>query len=126
MSNDPTPTKMLGLGEMGSVLAATLIGAGYPTTVWNRSPARAEPLAARGAAAPGNVADAVSASPLIVACLFDYASVHETLDPVTSSLSGRTLVTSPPPRRTRPGSWLTGLTGTGSNTWTAALWPHHP
>jgi 3-hydroxyisobutyrate dehydrogenase-like beta-hydroxyacid dehydrogenase len=92
MSRSPTPTTVLGLGEMGSALAAALIDAGHPVTVWNRSPARERPLAARGATAAGPIEAAVSASPLIVACLFDYASVYEVLDPVAPSLSGRALV----------------------------------
>lgn len=92
MSNDTTPTTVLGLGAMGSALAAALIDAGHPTTVWNRSPARARPLVARGATAAGSAEAAVSASPLIVACLFDHASVHEVLGPTAGSLRGRTLV----------------------------------
>lgn len=54
MSSDPTPTTVLGLGEMGSALAAALIDAGHSTTVWNRSPAKARPLAARGATVAGS------------------------------------------------------------------------
>lgn len=92
MNNDVTPTTVLGLGEMGSALAAALIDAGHPTTVWNRSPAKAQPLVARGATAAGSAEAAVSASPLIVACLFDHASVHEVLDPIAASLRGRTVV----------------------------------
>ncbi|WP_437936052.1 NAD(P)-dependent oxidoreductase [Sorangium sp. So ce341] len=92
MRNNTTPTTVLGLGAMGSALAAALIDAGHPTTVWNRSPARARPLVARGATAAGSAESAVSASPLIVACLFDHASVHEVLGPTAGSLRGRTLV----------------------------------
>jgi 3-hydroxyisobutyrate dehydrogenase-like beta-hydroxyacid dehydrogenase len=92
MSSDPTPITVLGLGEMGSALAAALIDAGHPTAVWNRSPAKADPLAARGATAAGSVEAAVTASPLIVSCLFDHASVHEVLDPIALSLGGRALV----------------------------------
>jgi 3-hydroxyisobutyrate dehydrogenase-like beta-hydroxyacid dehydrogenase len=92
MSSDPTPTTVLGLGAMGSVLATTLVDAGHPTTVWNRSPAKSRPLVARGATVAGSVEAAVSASPLIVACLLDHASVHDVLDPVAPSLRGRALV----------------------------------
>jgi 3-hydroxyisobutyrate dehydrogenase-like beta-hydroxyacid dehydrogenase len=55
MANDPTPTTVLGLGEMGSAPASALIDAGHPTIVWNRSPAKAEPLAERGATVAGTV-----------------------------------------------------------------------
>jgi 3-hydroxyisobutyrate dehydrogenase-like beta-hydroxyacid dehydrogenase len=92
MSSSSTPTTVLGLGEMGSALAAALIDAGYPTIVWNRSPAKAEPFTARGATVAGSVEAAVSASPLIVACLFDHTSVHDVLDPLVPSLSGRALI----------------------------------
>jgi 3-hydroxyisobutyrate dehydrogenase-like beta-hydroxyacid dehydrogenase len=88
----PTPATVLGLGQMGTALAAALVDAGHPTTVWNRSPARARPLSARGAIAAPSVEAAVAASPLVVACLFDHASVHEVLDPVAPSLRGRALV----------------------------------
>jgi pyrroline-5-carboxylate reductase len=92
MSGNPIPTTVLGLGEMGSALAAALVDAGHPTTVWNRSPAKAEPLSARGAVAADTVEAAVSASPLTVACLLDDASVREVLDPVAPSLRGQALV----------------------------------
>src|SRR5215207_3465157 len=103
MSRDPTPTTVLGLGAMGSALAAALVDAGHPTIVWNRSPAKARPLAARGAVAAASVEAAVSASPLIVACLFDHASVHEVLDPSSPSLHGRALInlTTTTPRQAR-------------------------
>ena len=41
----------LGLGAMGSRMAANLINAGHELTVWNRSPERARPLAEAGAKA---------------------------------------------------------------------------
>jgi 3-hydroxyisobutyrate dehydrogenase-like beta-hydroxyacid dehydrogenase len=39
----------IGLGNMGQPMAANLLQAGYPVRVWNRTPAGATPLAARGA-----------------------------------------------------------------------------
>lgn len=36
------PITVLGLGAMGSALASALAGAGYSTTVWNRSPEKAD------------------------------------------------------------------------------------
>lgn len=89
---DTTPTTFLGLGAMGRVLAATALQAGHPVTVWNRSPGRAGDLAGRGVTVADSVAAAVTTSPVIVACLFDHDSVHETLDPVADDLGGRTLI----------------------------------
>ncbi|MDT0342048.1 NAD(P)-dependent oxidoreductase [Streptomyces litchfieldiae] len=82
---------LLGLGAMGTALADALLSGGHDVTVWNRTAARAEPLAARGARTAG-LEEAITASPLVIACLLDHASVHETLDPVAASLTGRTLV----------------------------------
>ena len=39
----------VGLGTMGAAMAANLARAGFPLTVWNRTPGRAEPLLALGA-----------------------------------------------------------------------------
>ncbi|MFJ3407961.1 NAD(P)-dependent oxidoreductase [Promicromonospora sp. NPDC090134] len=87
-----TGVTVLGLGAMGSALAAALLDAGHPTTVWNRTPARAAGLVARGATAPSDVAGAVTAHSLVVACLLDHASVHQTLDPVVETMRGSALV----------------------------------
>lgn len=83
---------MLGLGAMGSALATRLVEAGYPVTVWNRSPGRDTALVERGAESAATVTDAITAQPVIVACLLRHPSVHETLDPVVDKLGGRTLV----------------------------------
>ena len=47
----------LGLGRMGSVLAGRLLAAGCDVAVYNRSAAKAEPLAAAGAKVAGSAAD---------------------------------------------------------------------
>ncbi|MEV0891946.1 NAD(P)-binding domain-containing protein [Promicromonospora sp. NPDC050262] len=87
-----TGVTVLGLGAMGSALAAALLDAGHPTAVWNRTPARAADLVARGATAPSDIADAVTAHRLVVVCLLDHGSVHETLDPVIGTMRGSALV----------------------------------
>jgi 3-hydroxyisobutyrate dehydrogenase-like beta-hydroxyacid dehydrogenase len=89
---EATSVTLLGTGAMGSALAASLLDAGHATTVWNRTPGRDTDLAARGAASAPTAHDAVTASPVVVACLYDHASVHQTLDPVVGDLRGRTLV----------------------------------
>ncbi|MFJ6672128.1 NAD(P)-dependent oxidoreductase [Actinosynnema sp. NPDC091369] len=87
-----TKVTVLGLGAMGAALATALVRAGHPTTVWNRSPGKADALVALGATATTTARDAVLASEVVVACLFDAASVHEVLDPVADLLAGRALV----------------------------------
>ena len=46
----------LGTGKMGSVMAARLIDAGRPVTVWNRTEAKTAPLADRGARVAPDIA----------------------------------------------------------------------
>ena len=48
----------IGLGQMGSGMAANLIRAGHEVTVYNRSPGKAAPLQALGARVAGAIADA--------------------------------------------------------------------
>jgi 3-hydroxyisobutyrate dehydrogenase len=59
-----------GLGIMGSGMAANLLAAGHEVTVWNRTPARAEPLAALGATVAGE-----SAGPAAMAAVVDVVLV---------------------------------------------------
>ncbi|GAA4905905.1 NAD(P)-dependent oxidoreductase [Streptomyces coeruleoprunus] len=102
---------VLGLGQMGSALAGTLLTAGHPTTVWNRTAAKADAMAARGAHRAATVAEAVAASELLLVCVLDHAAVRELLDPVAGELAGRTLVnvTSGSPEQAREmARWAAG------------------
>lgn len=106
-----TPVTILGLGDMGRALTEALLANGHPTTVWNRSPEKADPLVAKGAVRADTPAAAVAASPLVVACLLDHASVHDVLDPVAGSLAGRDLVnltTGTPDQARELSGWATG------------------
>ncbi|CAL9452102.1 hypothetical protein SUDANB176_02465 [Streptomyces sp. enrichment culture] len=85
-----TSLTLLGTGAMGTALARAWLAAGHRVTVWNRSPARAEALAAEGAAVAASAAEAVAANRLVVACLLDDASVGEALE--DADLTGRDLV----------------------------------
>ncbi|GAB2853425.1 NAD(P)-binding domain-containing protein [Streptomyces deserti] len=86
------PVTVIGLGLMGQALAAAFRNAGHPTTVWNRTPGKADALVAQGAVLAPSVADALRASPLVVVCLSDAAAVRDTLGPHRDLLAGRTLV----------------------------------
>ena len=46
---EQTKIALLGLGLMGSGMAGRLLDAGYPLTIWNRTPGKAQALEARGA-----------------------------------------------------------------------------
>ncbi|ONI83434.1 6-phosphogluconate dehydrogenase [Saccharothrix sp. ALI-22-I] len=111
MTNTNTKVTVLGLGEMGSALAAALVHAGHTTTVWNRSQGKADALVGLGATAAPTVRDAVTAGDVVVACLYDAASVHEVLDPVADLLTGRTLVnvtTTNPEQAREIADWAAG------------------
>lgn len=43
------PVTVVGLGLMGRSLGRAFLRAGHPTTVWNRTPAKADALVAEGA-----------------------------------------------------------------------------
>ena len=49
---------LIGLGNMGSGMAANLLKAGHEVTVYNRTPSKAQALVAQGARYAAQVADA--------------------------------------------------------------------
>ena len=57
---DKTPLTVIGLGPMGQAMVTRFLEAGHPTTVWNRTPARADAVVARGAVRAATAADAVA------------------------------------------------------------------
>lgn len=106
-----SPVTVLGLGFMGTALAAALLDGGHPTTVWNRTPGKAEPLVARGATHAESVADAVSASPVAIVCVLDYDAAREVLAAAGDGLAGRTVVnlTNGTPKDARDmAAWVAG------------------
>ncbi|MFC3452447.1 NAD(P)-dependent oxidoreductase [Amycolatopsis speibonae] len=82
-----TTVTVLGLGPMGHALAAAFTAADHPTTVWNRTPGKENGLDVTTAA---TAADAITASPLVIVCVRDYAVAQSILD--ADALKGRTLV----------------------------------
>ncbi len=67
----------LGMGIMGRGMAANLLKAGYPVTVWNRSPERVQPLVEQGASSAASPADAVRDADVVMYCLSDDAAVSD-------------------------------------------------
>jgi 3-hydroxyisobutyrate dehydrogenase-like beta-hydroxyacid dehydrogenase len=91
-TGSPVPVTVLGLGLMGGALARAFLAAGHPTTVWNRSPERAEAVRRAGATVAAGVPQAVAASPLVVVCLLDTGAVEAVLDAAGDALAGSTVV----------------------------------
>lgn len=101
---------VLGLGPMGQALARAFIKNGHPTTLWNRTTGKADPLITQGAVLAPTVTDAVLASQLILICVLNYDAVHSILSPATSALRGKTLInlTADSPERARElAAWAT-------------------
>ncbi|OXM48243.1 NAD(P)-dependent oxidoreductase [Amycolatopsis alba] len=90
MDNETTtPVTVLGLGLMGTALARAFLKAGHPTTVWNRTAAKAASLVAEGARLAPTIGDALAAGGVTIVCLTDYPAVYDLLD---ADLDGATLV----------------------------------
>lgn len=62
---------LLGLGTMGQGMAVNLLKAGFPLTVYNRTRAKAETLAAQGAVVARTPAEAAATADLVIAMLSD-------------------------------------------------------
>ena len=69
----------VGLGTMGASMAANLLRAGAPLTVWNRTPGRAWALVEQGAREAASPADAAAASEVVVICVSDTPDVEAVL-----------------------------------------------
>ncbi len=76
MSDTPT-LGYIGTGLMGAPMATRLIEAGHTVTVWNRTPAKAQPLVERGAALGDSPADVAAKSDIVFMCLTDTKAVLE-------------------------------------------------
>jgi 3-hydroxyisobutyrate dehydrogenase len=80
---------ILGLGAMGSRMAASLIKAGYAVTVWNRSAAKAAPLQTLGAKLASSPHEAAVGANIVISMLRDdEASRRAWLDANDGALAG--------------------------------------
>ena len=77
---------ILGLGTMGFGMANNLLKAGFPLTVYNRTRAKAEPLAADGARIGISPADAARDADVILSMLSDDAASRSTWTGDTGAL----------------------------------------
>lgn len=66
----------LGIGLMGRPMASRLLAAGFELAVWNRSPDKAEAMAAQGARVCPDVAQAVQGARIVISMLADGAAVQ--------------------------------------------------
>ncbi|QYN37472.1 NAD(P)-binding domain-containing protein [Pseudonocardia sp. DSM 110487] len=109
MTTNEKPVTVIGLGPMGQAMVRKFLAAGHPTTVWNRTPSRADALVEEGAVRVASPADAVAASELIVLSLTDYQAMYDILGQAEAALAGRVVanISSDSPQKTREAAdWL--------------------
>ena len=68
---EQTKIALLGLGLMGSGMAGRLLDAGYPLTIWNRTPGKAQALEARGATLAKSPREAAAGAAVVISMLAD-------------------------------------------------------
>ncbi|MEV0219837.1 NAD(P)-dependent oxidoreductase [Streptomyces sp. NPDC050704] len=76
---DKLTVSVLGTGIMGAAMARNLARAGHSVRAWNRSRAKAEPLAADGAHVSDTPAEAVRGADVVLTMLYDGAAALEVI-----------------------------------------------
>ena len=77
---------LLGTGLMGAHMARNLARAGHDLSVWNRTRAKAEPLAEDGATVADSAAEAVAGAEFVVTMLSDGPTVRGLLDEIVPAM----------------------------------------
>lgn len=67
----------LGMGIMGSGMAANLVDAGHDVTVWNRTKQKCKPLEEKGAKVADTPSDAIAGAEVVMYCLADDDAVSD-------------------------------------------------
>ncbi len=82
------PVSVIGLGRMGSGIARSLLKAGFPVTVYNRTEDKVRPLVEAGATAAATPAAAARAAKFVVTSLMGDASVLAIVEGPEGLLAG--------------------------------------
>ena len=82
---------VLGTGIMGGAMARNWLAAGHEVRVWNRTRAKAEPLAEAGATVADDPATAVDGADVVVTMLYDADSVAHAVEQAAGGLRPGTL-----------------------------------
>lgn len=81
-----TRAAVLGTGIMGAAMARSLARSGLLVRAWNRTAAKAEPLAEDGIEVYGSAAEAVADADVVVTMLHDAEAVTGTMAPLLAGL----------------------------------------
>lgn len=104
---------VLGAGRMGAAIITAFAKAGHDVTVWNRTASKAAALAAVGARAATDVAQAVAGADLVVSVVSDYEASAALLasDGLARAARGKTfleLASGTPKQARRAAAWAEG------------------
>lgn len=77
--NETLTVSVLGTGIMGAAMARNIARAGHTVRVWNRTAAKAEPLAADGAYVAGSPEEAVRGADVVLTMLYDGPATLDTM-----------------------------------------------
>ena len=69
----------MGLGIMGTPMAANLLKAGYPVMVYNRTPAKADPLVKQGAGLASSPQALAKAADVVIAMVTGPEAINDLL-----------------------------------------------
>ena len=78
----------IGLGIMGSGMAANLVAKGHEVVVWNRTAARMDPLVELGASAASSPAEVAAGSDVVLICVSDTPDVEAVVEGAGGLLEG--------------------------------------
>ncbi|MFE4582600.1 NAD(P)-binding domain-containing protein, partial [Streptomyces chartreusis] len=76
---DKLTVSVLGTGIMGAAMARNLAKAGHTVRAWNRTRAKAQPLAADGAFVADSPAEAVEGADVVLTMLYDGPATLEVM-----------------------------------------------
>ncbi|WP_405410042.1 NAD(P)-dependent oxidoreductase [Streptomyces decoyicus] len=85
-SSDALSVAVLGTGIMGAAMARNLAAAGLDVRAWNRTRAKAEPLAADGIRVTGTPAEAVDGADVVLTMLLDGEAVLQAMGQAAAEL----------------------------------------
>jgi len=78
----------IGLGTMGQPMAGRILGAGFPLTLWNRTPAKTEDLAKKGAKVATSPKEVAAQSDIFISMISDGPALEAITFGESGALSG--------------------------------------
>src|SRR5512138_606477 len=84
----PIQIGFLGLGTMGFAMANNIRKTGLGLTVWNRTPERTQPFAAKGARVASTPRECAEGRDVVVTCVTDAKALDAILDGPDGVLAG--------------------------------------